>query len=71
MAVDINKVGGQHVGADNPNVEALQSAFNNHPNIRENYGPAVTTKTETNGSRAQRSDQAVAHQTHIHVSGQM
>ena len=71
LAVDINEVGGQHVGSDNPNVEVLQAAFNNQPNIRENFGPALTTKTGTDGERKQRADQAAAHKTHIHVSGQI
>jgi hypothetical protein len=72
-AVDINRVNGQRV--DNPAnrtaVNAVQNAFRNEPNIRENFGPVFTEKTLTPGAAPVpwprvRED----HQNHIHESGQ-
>jgi len=70
LAVDINKVSGQAVSVCNPSVALLQQAFNRHPNIRENFGPAFQTKTLEDGSRIDKPTMARRHQTHIHVSGQ-
>jgi uncharacterized protein RhaS with RHS repeats len=72
MACDINEVDGKRVD-DAMNLAAvrtLQDAFNLQPNIRENFGPALTTRTESNGTVTPRPDQARAHRNHIHVSGQ-
>ena len=72
MACDINEVDGKKV--DDPTnknpVKALQEAFNRHPNIRENYGPHLNTKTESNGTVTQRPNMAPTHQDHIHATGQ-
>jgi RHS repeat-associated protein len=70
LAVDINKVGGQPVSVCNPFAAILQQAFNRHPNIRENFGPALQTKTLQDGSRIDVPKVARQHLTHIHVSGQ-
>jgi uncharacterized protein RhaS with RHS repeats len=72
MACDINEVDGKRV--DDPTnmspVKDLQDAFNRQPNIRENYGPFLNTKTETNGTLTQRPNMAATHQNHIHATGQ-
>ena len=70
MAVDINLINNCPVSQTNANVQRLQDAFNQQSNIRENYGPAVNTFTQTGGSREQRPTQAAGHPTHIHASGQ-
>jgi RHS repeat-associated protein len=72
MACDINEVDGKRVD-DATNFVALrtlQDAFNLQPNIRENFGPAITTRTESNGTVTPRPAMARTHQNHIHVSGQ-
>ena len=72
MACDINEVDGKKVDDPaniNP-VKALQDAFNRQPNIRENYGPYLNTKTESNGTVTQRPNMAATHQNHIHATGQ-
>jgi hypothetical protein len=47
LAVDISKINGSYVLALGPNnqlVVALQNAFENVPNRRENFGPAFERK---------------------------
>ncbi len=72
-AVDINRVNGQRVDdpANRTAVSAVQNAFRNEPNIRENFGPVFTEKTLMPGAAPVpwprvRED----HQDHIHESGQ-
>ena len=72
-AVDINRINGMRV--DNPanlsNVTKLQNAFQNHANIRENYGPAFNLKTVGPGqvqNRASSSFIVNLHKDHIHAS---
>lgn len=69
LAVDLNRVGGQPVGVCNPFVALLQQVFNRHPNINENFGPALQTRTLGDGSRVDKPKLARSHRTHIHVSG--
>ena len=68
--VDINRVGGKRV--DDPdnfdNVKELQEKFNEHPNIYENYGPALNTKKDANGQYIKRPSLASSHKDHIHIS---
>ncbi|MEY8199978.1 MAG: hypothetical protein RPS47_12110, partial [Colwellia sp.] len=72
-AVDINRINGLRV--DNPavlsNATKLQDAFQAHPGIRENFGPAYNLKKV--GSRiVDRSTSAKIvrlHRNHIHASG--
>lgn len=72
QAADINEINDLPVD-DEKNVEAakgLQKAFNEQPNIRENYGPALCTKTDQYGNRTKKPNQQKSHKDHIHVSGQ-
>jgi len=77
MAVDISIVGGLRVGSDNYAVWLFQEALNREPNIRENFGPFIKTKTEAPWvipllppRITLRPEQAAGHRTHIHCSGQ-
>lgn len=72
QAVDINRIGpdGKNVSEVPDKARRLQEIFNRHPNVRENFGPALNTKTLGDGTRVNRPDQAPAHGRHIHVSGQ-
>lgn len=53
QGADINKINGKTVNQNEPNaapisdVEDLQEAFAQSPNIRENYGPVLVEKTES------------------------
>jgi RHS repeat-associated protein len=72
-AVDINRVDSQRV--DNPAnrsaVAAVQNAFRNEPNIRENFGPTFQEKTLAPGATPVPWTQVGEdHQNHIHESGQ-
>lgn len=71
-AVDVNSINGVAVSNSSNfgNVQALQSALAVQPNIRENFGPAMVTKTFSDGSTNQVPSQALAHRNHIHASGQ-
>ena len=73
QAVDINRVEDKRVNdPDNlDNVKKVQDAFNAHPNIRENFGPALNTKTLEDGTRVDKTtNMADSHKDHVHVSGQ-
>jgi len=69
MACDINKVGGNRVSPGNSDAQRLQEALHGHPNIRENFGPSINTKT-TSETTELHPEQSAGHQTHIHASGQ-
>jgi RHS repeat-associated protein len=72
QAVDINRIDGKRV--DDPSnfdkVKDFQEALNSHPNVRENFGPSLNTKTLVDGTRVDRPDMAEGHKDHIHVSVQ-
>jgi uncharacterized protein RhaS with RHS repeats len=70
MACDIDSVGGELVDSNNENAKRLQELLNAQPNIRENFGPSINTKTESSGTVTQRPEMQSSHSTHIHVSGQ-
>ncbi|WP_164885180.1 RHS repeat domain-containing protein [Rubrivivax rivuli] len=72
-AVDINRIDGKQVGADNPGGERVQKAAQSDRNVRENFGPSIMEKR----SDADKGPVAVndpkltaAHRTHIHISTQ-
>ncbi|MFH0808948.1 MAG: hypothetical protein V2A77_00530 [Pseudomonadota bacterium] len=69
-AVDINRINGIPVSPSNPYVEPLQRAFQQQPNIRENFGPAGCVKTSESGQVTTIPKLMRGHMTHIHVSGQ-
>lgn len=74
-AVDIDKVEGDRVREAGTsknvmgNVQKLQKAFDEHGNIRENFGPAFKHKTFENGKRNDNWP-AGGHQEHVHTSAQ-
>jgi RHS repeat-associated protein len=70
MAVDINRIGGKPVSQVLDDTTRLQEAFNEHSHIRENFGPALNTKTLGDGTRVEKPGVKSAHKNHIHVSGQ-
>ena len=75
QAVDINNVNGQSVRAQgaSPAVKALQGAFAESPDIRENFGPAQREKTTVPGGEASpfgSSKLQEDHESHVHVSSQ-
>ncbi len=47
----------------------LRNSFQKHKNIRENYGPEGSVKTE-GGRVISKSDMDASHDDHIHVTGQ-
>ena len=72
-AVDINRINGARV--DSPaalsNVGMLQDAFQAHPNIRENFGPAYNVKTSNYRVENLYYKTGIVnlHKNHIHASG--
>jgi RHS repeat-associated protein len=80
-AVDINEVNGVKVSPTNAGATALQKAFSNQINIRENFGPNSQTKTVNGSVQAMGNNVHQSgphkgesirqeHQNHLHVSGQ-
>ena len=70
-AVDINRVDGLRV--DNPlaidKVTKLQNTFQNHPDIRENLGPVINTRTTPKVIDLSTNSRIVnRHKNHIHTS---
>ena len=74
QAADINRI--NEIRVDSPrnreNVRTVQEEFNRHPNIRENFGPTLNTKTENGRVRDFSEVPGISggHQDHSHVSGQ-
>ncbi len=72
-AVDINKVDGKPVGANNTGAGRVQAAAQSDKNIRENFGPNIMEKRSgADRAPATVTDQKLidAHETHIHLSTQ-
>jgi len=69
MACDISKVGGRPVSPSNQDAQRLQEILHGLPNIRENFGPFIITKSLSDTVELH-PEQASQHQTHIHASGQ-
>ncbi|MDI1254861.1 MAG: hypothetical protein PSV16_02075 [Flavobacterium sp.] len=69
-AVDISRINGNKIVILGPNnqVSALQNGFQNGNNIRENFGPSVKLKTETDGTV--NNSNVKGHHDHIHISAQ-
>lgn len=72
-AVDINRINGQRVSSPQNSgaVQALQAAFSQQPNIRENFGPSFQEKTAVaGGAPVPWPNVGEDHQNHLHESGQ-
>ena len=70
-AVDISRINGIMILnlATNSQVVALQNAFDEYQNIRENFGPYFKHKTFPNGS-VNLNYPVIGHNDHIHISVQ-